>query len=59
LTALEDLTQIAIGLCNGNVVLVTGDLLREKNPRQIILQIAGENPVTGITYNIRNIPPFR
>jgi hypothetical protein len=47
LAVLEDLSQIAVGLCNEAVILIKGDIAREKTSKQILLQPEGENPVTG------------
>jgi hypothetical protein len=47
---MEDLSQIAIGLCNGAVILVRGDILRDKNPKQKILRLESQSQdlVTGM-----------
>jgi hypothetical protein len=47
---LEDLSQMAIGLCNGLVVLFKGDLAREKISKQLVLQADAENPITGLGF---------
>ncbi len=46
---MEDLSQIAIGLCNGAVVVVRGDIIRDKVPKQKILKpdSADTVPITG------------
>eukprot|EP01114_Cavostelium_apophysatum_P016791 TRINITY_DN4846_c1_g1_i1.p1 TRINITY_DN4846_c1_g1~~TRINITY_DN4846_c1_g1_i1.p1 ORF type:complete len:953 (+),score=293.87 TRINITY_DN4846_c1_g1_i1:58-2916(+) len=46
----EDLTQIAIGLCNGLVVLIRGDIVREKNSKQVHLGSETGIPVTGLGF---------
>ena len=51
MAVLEDLSQLAIGLCNEAVVLIKGDIAREKNSKQILLQPEGENPVTGTCHS--------
>ncbi len=45
--ALEDLSQIAVGLASGIVVLMKGDIVREKTTKQATLTIEGQSPVTG------------
>eukprot|EP00027_Filamoeba_sp_ATCC50430_P018912 CAMPEP_0168579026 /NCGR_PEP_ID=MMETSP0413-20121227/21645_1 /TAXON_ID=136452 /ORGANISM="Filamoeba nolandi, Strain NC-AS-23-1" /LENGTH=897 /DNA_ID=CAMNT_0008612909 /DNA_START=77 /DNA_END=2766 /DNA_ORIENTATION=- len=50
LAVLEDLSQIAVGLCNGNVVLVTGDIVREKTSKQTVLSTENINPITGLGF---------
>ena len=54
ITVLEDLTQIAVGLCNGTLVLFKGDILREKNVKQYSLQADTDSPITGLGYKIQN-----
>jgi hypothetical protein len=49
MAVLEDLSQIAIGLVNGTVLLIRGDM---KQTKQFILQPEGESPVTGIQVHI-------
>lgn len=44
--ALEDLSQLAIGLCNGLVILLY-DLAHERVPKQTILAASVETPITG------------
>jgi hypothetical protein len=47
--ALEDLSQIAVGLCNGIVVLIKGnDIARDKSFKSIQLGKEAGIPVTGI-----------
>lgn len=51
---MEDLSQIAIGLCNGAVIVVRGDILRDKSPKQKILRADTSDPdkiITGIIIN--------
>ena len=43
---LENMSQIAVGLANGNVVLIRGDIQRERSTKQRIVY-EGEEPVTG------------
>jgi hypothetical protein len=45
--ALEDLSQLAVGLASGVVILLKGDLIREKISKQITLPVEGESPITG------------
>ena len=46
LSVLEDLSELAIGLGNGAVFLFSGDLIRDRAPRQILLKRDG--PVCAI-----------
>eukprot|EP01119_Soliformovum_irregulare_P007415 TRINITY_DN1982_c0_g1_i1.p1 TRINITY_DN1982_c0_g1~~TRINITY_DN1982_c0_g1_i1.p1 ORF type:complete len:907 (-),score=260.18 TRINITY_DN1982_c0_g1_i1:49-2769(-) len=45
----EDLRAIAVGLCNQQVVLFIGEILRDKI-RQVVLQGEGANPVTALEF---------
>jgi hypothetical protein len=38
---LEDLSELAVGLGNGAVFLFSGDMIRERTPRQILLKRDG------------------
>jgi vacuolar protein sorting-associated protein 11 len=51
----EDLSQIAIGLADGAVVLVTGDIVRARAPKQQVLRraSAGNDYVTGLGFRER------
>mmetsp|Transcript_3507 Transcript_3507/g.9503 ORF Transcript_3507/g.9503 Transcript_3507/m.9503 type:complete len:1008 (+) Transcript_3507:108-3131(+) len=47
----EDLTEVVVGMCNGAVVSIQGDLLRDRTPRQKLLhQPGGSEMVTGLSY---------
>lgn len=48
--ALEDMSQIALGLFNGSVVLIYGDILYERNPKQRLLHRPSDLPVTGLGW---------
>ena len=50
MAVLEDLTQLAIGLCNGVVVLIRGDVLRDKVLKQKFIKTESDPvvPVTGM-----------
>lgn len=47
LAVLENLSQIAVGLANGVVVLINGDLMRERTTAQKIVH-QNDEPITGI-----------
>jgi vacuolar protein sorting-associated protein 11 len=40
------MSQIAVGLTNGNVVLIRGDIQKERSTKQKIVY-EGEEPITG------------
>ncbi|THC98674.1 hypothetical protein EYZ11_001877 [Aspergillus tanneri] len=46
-TALEDLSQVAIGFANGSVTIIRGDLIHDRGARQRIV-FESEEPVTGL-----------
>jgi hypothetical protein len=46
---LENLTQIAVGLANGTVVLIRGDLQKERTTKQKVIH-EGSEPITGTGY---------
>ncbi|KAK6455061.1 uncharacterized protein RJT20DRAFT_142106 [Scheffersomyces xylosifermentans] len=46
----DDLTCIAIGYTNGKVILVRGDLLRDRGSKQRLIYESND-PVTGIEFN--------
>lgn len=48
-TVLENLTQIAVGLANGTVVLIRGDLQKERTTKQKVIH-EGSEPITGTGY---------
>ncbi|CAG8553416.1 4440_t:CDS:10 [Paraglomus brasilianum] len=50
---LENMSQIAVGLANGNVVLIRGDIQRERSTKQRIVY-EGEEPVTGLGFREQN-----
>eukprot|EP01104_Vermistella_antarctica_P005197 TRINITY_DN1563_c0_g1_i1.p1 TRINITY_DN1563_c0_g1~~TRINITY_DN1563_c0_g1_i1.p1 ORF type:complete len:989 (-),score=293.81 TRINITY_DN1563_c0_g1_i1:110-3076(-) len=56
LVCLEDMTHVAIGLANGAVLLLTGDVVRDRHPRQHLIRapVAGGQvvPVTGLGFNV-------
>ena len=54
LACLEDLSQIAVGLSDGSVLLLAaGDLLREKSIRQKIVLASSGSPVTGMGFLVQ------
>ncbi|KAF9438731.1 hypothetical protein BGZ76_005463 [Entomortierella beljakovae] len=46
---LENLSQIAVGLANGTVVLISGDLMRERTTAQKIVH-QNDEPITGLGF---------
>ncbi|OJK01434.1 hypothetical protein ASPACDRAFT_77179 [Aspergillus aculeatus ATCC 16872] len=46
-TALDDLSQVAIGFANGSVTIIRGDLIHDRGARQRIV-FESEEPVTGL-----------
>ncbi|KAJ2902480.1 putative vacuolar membrane protein [Zalerion maritima] len=46
-SALDDLTQLAVGFANGNVTLIRGDLVNDLGTKQRIIH-EGEEPITGL-----------
>jgi hypothetical protein len=47
----EDLSQIAVGLRNGQVVLIRGsDVSRDRSPKQKLLSSGSDTPVTGLVW---------
>ncbi|CAG8621448.1 33609_t:CDS:10, partial [Racocetra persica] len=53
LAVLENLGQIAVGLANGVVVLIKGDLYRDRYTRQKIIH-ESEEPITGLGFKEHN-----
>ncbi|KAI8997885.1 hypothetical protein BDB01DRAFT_864962 [Pilobolus umbonatus] len=49
IAVLENLSQIAIGLTNGVVILIRGDLSKDKTTKQKIIY-EGEEPITGLGF---------
>ncbi|KAG0044794.1 hypothetical protein BGZ83_009928 [Gryganskiella cystojenkinii] len=49
LAVLENLSQIAVGLANGVVVLISGDLMRERTTAQKIVH-QNDEPITGLGF---------
>lgn len=49
----EDLTCIAVGYTNGIVLLIRGDLIRDRGTRQRVVYDASE-PITGVEFNDAN-----
>lgn len=52
-TALEDLSHVAIGFSDGRVVLVKGDLARDRGAKQRAVY-EGEEPITGLEFLVSN-----
>lgn len=48
-TILENMSQAAIGLANGVVILVRGDLSKDKTIKQKVIY-EGEEPITGLGF---------
>ncbi|KXJ86642.1 putative PEP5 protein [Microdochium bolleyi] len=48
-TALDDLSQLAVGFANGSVTVVRGDLINDLGTRQRIVH-EGEEPITGVEF---------
>jgi hypothetical protein len=46
---LEDLSQLAVGLMDGSVILIKGDIGRDRAPKQRVVQTPTGFPVTGET----------
>lgn len=46
-TALDDLSQVAVGFANGSVTIIRGDLIHDRGARQRIV-FESEEPVTGL-----------
>lgn len=48
----KDLTCIAVGFVSGKIVLIRGDLLRDRGSRQrIIYEDVGKEPITSLEFN--------
>jgi len=50
LAVLEDLSQMAVGLASGDVILLRGEITKERACRQFTLQVDKELPVTGVGF---------
>ncbi len=48
-TALDDLSQIAVGFANGSVTAIRGDLIHDRGTRQKIVH-ESEEPITGVAF---------
>ncbi|RMJ20880.1 vacuolar protein sorting protein [Aspergillus sp. HF37] len=46
-TALDDLSQVAVGFANGSVTIIRGDLIHDRGARQRIV-FESEEPITGL-----------
>lgn len=53
-TALEDLSQLAVGFANGAVTVVRGDLIHDRGARQRTV-FESEEPITGVELREGNI----
>ncbi|KAG0374879.1 hypothetical protein BGX24_009819 [Mortierella sp. AD032] len=49
LAVLENLSQVAVGLANGTVVLIYGDLMRERTTAQKVVH-HNDEPITGLGF---------
>ncbi|EFA75946.1 RING zinc finger-containing protein [Heterostelium album PN500] len=56
LVCLEDLSQIAVGLANGEVIAMKGDVFRDKVIKQKTMKHPGESPVTGMGFITKGVP---
>ncbi|OLL26859.1 Vacuolar protein sorting-associated protein 11 [Neolecta irregularis DAH-3] len=48
-TVFPDLTQVAVGFSNGTVILVRGDLARDRGAKQRVI-FESEEPITGLEF---------
>ncbi|KIN01275.1 hypothetical protein OIDMADRAFT_41873 [Oidiodendron maius Zn] len=48
-TALDDLSQLAVGFANGSVTVIRGDLIHDRGARQRIVH-ESEEPITGLVF---------
>ncbi|KAI1825443.1 vacuolar protein sorting protein-like protein [Xylaria intraflava] len=48
-TALDDLSQLAVGFANGSVIVIRGDLIHDRGTKQRIVY-ESEEPVTGVEF---------
>lgn len=46
---LENMSQLAVGLANGAVILIRGDLSKDKAIKQKVIY-EGEEPITGLGF---------
>lgn len=51
LAVLENLSQLAVGLANGSVILMRGDVSRDRAIKQKVLY-KGSHPITGTTSGL-------
>lgn len=52
-TTSKDLTCIVVGFVSGKIILIRGDLLRDRGSRQrIIYEDVGKEPVTSLEFNL-------
>eukprot|EP01094_Clydonella_sp_ATCC50884_P020731 TRINITY_DN4366_c0_g1_i5.p1 TRINITY_DN4366_c0_g1~~TRINITY_DN4366_c0_g1_i5.p1 ORF type:complete len:934 (-),score=319.64 TRINITY_DN4366_c0_g1_i5:233-3034(-) len=51
LASTEDLTHIAVGTMDGTVILVCGDIVRERKPKHMEIRPMDGIPVTGLGWN--------
>ncbi|RCK55592.1 E3 ubiquitin-protein ligase PEP5 [Candida viswanathii] len=45
------LTCLAVGYTNGKVILIRGDLLRDRGSKQRVVYMSGNDPITGVHFN--------
>lgn len=48
-TALDDLSQLAVGFANGSVTVIRGDLVHDRGAKQRIIH-ESEEPITGVEF---------
>lgn len=54
---MENLSQMAVGLANGAVILMRGDISRDRIIKQKIL-FKGDNPITGLAFRDQGTRTF-
>ncbi|CAK9441404.1 uncharacterized protein LODBEIA_P52720 [Lodderomyces beijingensis] len=47
----SDLTCLVVGYTNGKIILIRGDLLRDRGAKQRVVYESANDPVTGIQFN--------
>ncbi|KAM9989103.1 hypothetical protein ACTFIY_005145 [Dictyostelium cf. discoideum] len=49
-TLLEDLSQIIVGLANGEIIIIRADIFRDKVIKQKIIKVPNDSPITGLGF---------
>lgn len=52
-TALDDLSQLAVGFANGSVTVIRGDLVHDRGAKQRVVH-ESEEPVTGLEFRVES-----